>query len=327
MQSKKCFSVRTDLALENCEMLKEKQDFADGIKYKEEKNDIYKITTVDILNDKGSEAIGRPKGCYVTIESDLLKANDASCHRAITEKTAEVLGKMADFKNAGTVLAAGLGNWNITPDALGPKVIDRLLVTRHVMGSVPEELDGKVRSLSALSPGVMGITGIETFEIIKGVADKVKPDVVIAIDALAARNMGRVNTTIQMSNAGVAPGSGVGNKRCELSEKTLGVPVIAIGVPTVVDAATLVNDTMEKILSQMAFHSKKGGAVYKMIEEMSDEDKYGLICEMLGSEEANMFVTPKEIDLVIDRLSGIISDAVNIAVHPGFTIEDIRKYR
>ncbi|MBR5468566.1 MAG: GPR endopeptidase [Firmicutes bacterium] len=320
-------TIRTDLALENCEMLKEEGTLSDGIKCREDKTDIYKITTVEILNKTGSDALGRPEGRYVTIESNYLNFNDATCLSSIAEKTAEIIGSLADFETAESILAVGLGNWNITPDALGPKVIDKLLVTRHIMDTVPEELEGNVRSLSALSPGVMGITGIETFEIIKGVADKVKPDVIIAIDALAARNISRVNTTIQLSDTGVAPGAGVGNKRCELSRKTLGIPVIAIGVPTVVDAATLVNDTMEKILGQMAFHSGKGGAVYKMIEEMNDEDKYGLICEMLGSQEANMFVTPKEVDLVIERLSGIISDAVNIAVHPGFSIEDTRKYK
>ena len=320
-------TIRTDLALENCEMLKEKGDLSDGIICREEITDIYKMTTVEILDQKGSDALGRPEGKYITIESDYLNFNDATCLRDIAEKTAEVLKNMADLKTAENVLAVGLGNWNITPDALGPKVIDKLLVTRHIMDTVPEELEGNVRSLSALSPGVMGITGIETFEIIKGVADKVKPDVIIAIDALAARNIGRINTTIQLSDTGVAPGAGVGNKRCELSRKTLGIPVIAVGVPTVVDAATLVNDTLEKILGKMSVHSKKGGAVYKMIEDMSDEDKYGLICEMLGSQQANMFVTPKEVDLVIERLSGIISDAVNIAVHPGFSIEDTRKYK
>jgi len=328
MKDNKRFSIRTDLALESCEILKEeKQDLGDGIKCTEESNEIFKMTTIRILNDEGVKALGRPQGVYITIESQSLNSNDASCHQAITEAVSEALRKMEGFENAKSILVTGLGNWNITPDALGPKVVDKLLVTRHIMDSVPEELEGKVRKLSALSPGVMGITGIETFEIIKGVVDKVKPDIVLAVDALAARSFTRINTTIQMSDTGVSPGSGVGNKRAELSRKTLGVPVIAIGVPTVVDAATLVNDTMDRIMGEMAQQAEKGSAFYKMIDEMSDEDKYSLICEMLNPYEANMFVTPKEVDVIIERLSNIISGALNIAVHPGFTIEDIKKYQ
>jgi len=324
----KRISIRTDLALESCEILKEeKRDLGDGIKCTEESNEIFKMTTIEILNDEGSKALGRPKGSYITIESQSLNSNDASCHQAITEAAAEALREMEGFEDAGSILVTGLGNWNITPDALGPKVINKLLVTRHIMDTVPEELEGKVRKLSALSPGVMGITGIETFEIIKGVVDKVKPDIVIAVDALAARSFTRINTTIQMSDTGVSPGSGVGNKRAELSKNTLGVPVIAIGVPTVVDAATLVNDTMDRIMGEMARHAERGSSFYKMIDELNDEDKYGLICEMLNPYEANMFVTPKEVDVIIERLSNIISNAVNIAVHPGFTIEDIKKYQ
>lgn len=327
MAENKKFSVRTDLALESCELLREKNnDLGDGIKYEEEKNDIFKLTTVDILNEKGSKSLGRPVGRYITIESSKMKENDATCHEAITKAASEALKEMADFENAKSILVAGLGNWNITPDALGPKVVNRMLVTRHVMDNVPEELEGGVRMLSALSPGVMGITGIETFEIIKGVTDKIKPDVIVAVDALAARKSGRINTTIQMSDAGVSPGSGVGNKRAELSEKTLGVPVVAIGVPTVVDAATLVNDTMERITNEMKKHSPKDGEIYKMVQSLGDEDRYELICEMLNPYEANMFVTPKEVDIIIDRLADIISNAVNIAAHPSFTINDIKKY-
>ena len=219
-----------------------------------------------------------------------------------------------------------MGNRNITPDALGPKVIDRLLVTRHIMEDIPEELEGGVRMLSALAPGVMGITGIETFEIIKGVTEKIKPDIIVAIDALAARKFSRINSTVQISNCGVAPGAGVGNKREELSEKTLGIPVIVIGVPTVVDAATLVNDTMDKILFEMKNQSERSSKFYEMILSLENEEKYELICELLTPYEENMFVTPKEVDMVIDRLADIIANAINTAVHPSVKMEDMKKY-
>ena len=230
------------------------------------------------------------------------------------------------FKNAKSILAVGLGNRNITPDALGPKVIDRLLVTRHIMEDIPEELEKGVRMLSALAPGVMGITGIETFEIIKGVTEKIKPDIIVAIDALAARKFSRINSTVQISNCGVAPGAGVGNKREELSEKTLGIPVIVIGVPTVVDAATLLNDTMDKILFEMKNQSESGSEFYEMILSLENEEKYELIRELLTPYEENMFVTPKEVDMVIDRLADIIANAINTAVHPAVKMEDVKKY-
>ena len=161
------------------------------------------------------------------------------------------LQHLAKPKKRGTVLVVGLGNWNITPDALGPKVVSRVLVTRHLRDTLPEDIAQTVRPVAAVSPGVMGITGIETGEIVKGIVEKMHPDLVIAIDALAARKTSRINAAIQLSDTGLAPGAGVGNKRKMLSEETLGVPVIAIGVPTVVDAATLVNDTMDRMLTGM----------------------------------------------------------------------------
>lgn len=324
---KKIFSVRTDIAAENCEMLREqKQEFGDGIKFSEEKNDIFSSVTVDILNEEGEKKLGRKIGRYITVESEKLRKNDASCHEAVTKEISRVLMEIDSFKNAKSILAVGLGNRNITPDALGPKVIDRLLVTRHIMEDIPEELEKGVRMLSALAPGVMGITGIETFEIIKGVTEKIKPDIIVAIDALAARKFSRINSTVQISNCGVAPGAGVGNKREELSEKTLGIPVIVIGVPTVVDGATLVNDTMDKILFEMKNQSESGSEFYEMILSLENEEKYELIRELLTPYEENMFVTPKEVDMVIDRLADIIANAINTAVHPAVKMEDVKKY-
>ena len=170
------------------------------------------------------------------------------------------------------------------------------------------------------------MTGIETVEVVKGVTDRVKPDLVIAIDALAARKVSRVNSTIQLSNTGVAPGAGVGNKRKTLNKESLGVPVIAIGVPTVVDAATMANDTIEKVIDALIKESKKGSSFYNMLKETAEEEKYTLIKDVLDPYTENMFVTPKEVDAVVENIVNIIANSINIALHPGINIDDINKY-
>ena len=173
----------------------------------------------------------------------------------------------------------------------------------------------------------MGMTGIETVEVVKGVTDRVKPDLVIAIDALAARKVSRVNSTIQLSNTGVAPGAGVGNKRKTLNKDSLGVPVIAIGVPTVVDAATMANDTIEKVIDALLKESKKGSSFYNMLKDTAEEEKYNLIKDVLDPYTENMFVTPKEVDAVVENIVNIIANSINIALHPGININDINKYK
>jgi spore protease len=256
----------------------------------------------------------------------MLKKNDAECHKKIIKILAENIHSLVKFEKDVCVLVAGLGNWNITPDALGPKVVSKILVTRHLQGTLPQEIEESVRPVAAVSPGVMGITGIETAEILKGIVEKVEPDLLIAIDALAARRSSRINAAIKLSNTGISPGAGVGNKRRMLDEKSLGIPVIAIGVPTVVDAATLVNDTMDHILDEMTAQTKKGSEFYKTLKALEKEDKYQMITDILGPYTGNMFVTPKEVDAVIDRLANIIANSINIALHPGVTMEDINKY-
>ena len=327
---KNTFQIRTDLAIEAREMIGEKQENVDaepkGVQVETQEGECYTLTRVSIVNKAGSEAMGKPMGEYITIESQKLKENAVDCHEIIIQLLAEQLRKLAQPKEKDCILVAGLGNWNITPDALGPKVISRILVTRHLQGSLPEEIEGTVRPVAAISPGVMGLTGVETGEIIKGLVEKVKPTLLIAIDALAARRSSRINATIQMSDTGVAPGAGVGNKRMELNQETLGIPVIAIGVPTVVDAATLVNDTMDRILASMISQTKEGSSFYQMLRDLEQEEKYTMITEILDPYTENMFVTPKEVDAVIDRLSNIIANGINIALHPGITMEDISRY-
>jgi spore protease len=324
--------IKTDLAIETSEMLykQKKINTIDGVKVEveESEREHIKVTWVKIEDENGAEQMGKPIGHYVTVDSKAMKENDGDSHEEIIKVLSKSLGKLHNLEKDGVVLVVGLGNSNVTPDALGPKVVSKILVTRHIAGTedVPEELQNKVRYVCAVTPGVMGVTGIETAEIIKGIVDKVKPNLIIAVDALASRHTSRVNSTIQMSNAGINPGSGVGNKRMGIDKESMGVPVIAIGVPTVVDAATLVNDTMSKILELMEEKTKDKEEIYGILEDLEHEERNNLIKEVLGSYTGNMFVTPKEVDEVINRLANIISNAINIAVHPGISNNDINRF-
>lgn len=324
------FSVRTDLAIEAREMAKEshteQNDELDGVEVETQETPDFNLTHVRILSENGSQLMGKPIGNYITLESEKLKENDVDCHEKIIQLLAEQLRSLVSLKEDDCILVAGLGNWNITPDALGPKVVSKILVTRHLQGTLPETIEETVRPVAAVSPGVMGITGIETGEIIRGIVDKLQPSLLIAIDALAARRSNRINAAIQMSDTGVAPGAGVGNKRMTLDQESLGIPVIAIGVPTVVDAATLVNDTMDRILGEMVHQTEQGSEFYQMLHSLEQEEKYQMIADILGPYTGNMFVTPKEVDAVVDRLANIIANGINIALHPGVTMEDINKY-
>ena len=324
------FSVRTDLAIEARELAQQNAQAADqleGVDVETKEDPDYFLTHVRIHSEEGSRLMGKPKGDYITLESEKLKENDVECHEKIIKLLAENIRSLVNFGEDDCILVAGLGNWNITPDALGPKVVSKILVTRHLQGTLPEEIEKTVRPVAAGSPGVMGITGIETGEILKGIVDKLQPSLLIAIDALAARRSNRINAAIQMSDTGVAPGAGVGNKRMMLDKESLGIPVIAIGVPTVVDAATLVNDTMDRILGEMMQQTEKGSAFYQTLQSLEQEEKYQMITDILGPYTGNMFVTPKEVDAVVDRLANIIANAINIAIHPGVTMEDINKYK
>ena len=319
-------NIRTDLALEASEVLLGKEKSADGVTVESEENEGVIVTKVDITNEKGSELMGKPIGSYITIEAQGLRENSPQLQKNVTLILSEKLKELAGPEKHKKFLVVGLGNWNVTPDALGPKVVSKILVTRHILNSFPDEVKNSVGDVSAISPGVLGITGIETSEIIKGVVEKTKPQAVIAIDALAARSVSRVNSTIQISDTGINPGSGVGNSRMPLNKETLGATVIAIGVPTVVDAATLVNDTLENVLSSMAEKSGGSGEVFKCIKTLMEEDKFEDIFNALEPYSSNMFVTPKEVDSTIERLSDIIGNAINITLHPAIDIDDVKNY-
>ncbi|MGL5244660.1 MAG: GPR endopeptidase, partial [Sarcina sp.] len=225
-----------------------------------------------------------------------------------------------------TALVVGLGNWNVTPDALGPEVVEKLMITRHLKKVMPDAIDDSVRPVCAIAPGVLGITGIETGEIIKALVEKIHPSLVICIDALASRRLERVARTIQISNTGISPGAGVGNHRMQLNEETLGVPVIAIGVPTVVDAATIANDAMDLVLDEMISQSQEGKEFYNMLKSIDKNEKSHLIKSLLNPYVGDLMVTPKEVDDVIDSVAKIISNGINIALQPNMEMEDINKF-
>lgn len=317
-------SVRTDLALEAREMVGDIETEMKGIKVSvDQYSDIdMKITKVEVLNEKGEQQIHKPIGNYITIECDEIKRSAMDNKKDIVEAVAKELMKIVDCKGK-TILVIGLGNHSVTPDSLGPKVVNNLIVTRHLFEQFNGMEEDVLERVSSLAPGVMGQTGIETVEIVKGVVDTIKPDLVIAIDALASRRTSRVNSTIQIADTGVHPGSGVGNRRKGLNEKTLGVPVIAVGVPTVVDAATIVNDTMEELFIQIRKNYDGDDHILDVIGSMNEHEKYELIKEVLFPYVGTMFVTPKEIDEVIERLSDIISTALNMAMHPKMGYEEI----
>ncbi len=318
------FTPRTDLAMEIAQSFSSQS--INGLNMEEKDINNIHLTTVKITSQEAEQATGKPSGTYITLESQSLKENEISSHEQIIKILSSSLISLLNLKENSNILVVGLGNQYVTPDALGPKVISKILVTRHISSQVPEDIDENVRSVAAISPGVMGITGIETGEIIQGIAEKIKPTHIIAVDALAARSAARINTTIQIADSGVCPGSGVGNKRMELSKKTLGIPVIAIGVPTVVDAATLVNDTLNTILNELINQTTKSTALYQLLNSMTDDDKYDLISGLLTPSASNLFVTPKEVDSVINRLTNIISNSINIALHPAISSDDINRY-
>lgn len=288
-------NFRSDLAVERREYVEKEK--LDGVISKEENINGVSVDTIEIINEKGEQLLKKPQGKYITVDiSSYMRCPDTEneCVRIITDSLRNLLCEKE------SVLVAGLGNSQITPDALGPGCIDLLLATRHIDKELQNALGlQNLRSVSGISPGVLGKTGIETAEIIDAVVKKTKPSAVICIDALAARKLERLGNTVQMCNTGISPGSGVGNRRNEISEKTLGVPVISIGVPTVVDGLTMALDFLEKQNIDTEF-----------LEKNFNEGK-------------NVMVTPKEIDLVTEKACRLISLCINLALQDNLGAEDI----
>lgn len=313
------YSVRTDLALEEKERFESDNVEIQGVVLEEEYDEQceMRITRVKVETENGAKVMGKPVGKYLTLEAPNLAVPDEDYHREISLKLAEYLkeliGKEILEQEELSILVIGLGNREVTPDALGPYVAEQVCVTRHIVKEYGKYAMGmeRVKSVSAVVPGVMGQTGMESQEIVKGIVKETGPDLVIAVDALAARNSRRLNRTIQIADTGIHPGSGVGNHRNGLTRETLGIPVIAIGVPTVVDAATIVNDTMENFIEALE-SSKMLKGVGDVLKTYSNAEKYEMVKELISPHLNGMFVTPKDEDEMVKQISYTISEALNV---------------
>lgn len=311
------FNFRTDLAVERRDLYKKAnhiENEVEGIETEEEIiGEKIKTTRVKVLNKQGEEAIGKPIGTYITIDVKNLKvANEEDIQQAseaVTKELKELIKKHVD--NRAPILVVGLGNLYVTPDALGPKVINEIDITRHLLEYMPEVLDENTREVSAVSPGVLGTTGIETQEILKGIIDNIKPQLIIIIDALASRSIERISSSIQIADTGIVPGAGVGNARKELTQNTLGVPVIAMGIPTVVEAATIAADSLTLFIKKVQEKAESND----FLNQLQEEDKYEMIKEVLTPSDYNFIVTPKEIDDLIENMKDIVARGINFAVN------------
>lgn len=309
------YNFRTDLALERRDIYQKVNNLKqiNGIKSTEEEiNEKLKVTRVEILNKNGEKAIGKPVGNYVTIDVKKLKlAEDEDIQKAsevVTKELKKIINIHTDKQ--GDILVVGLGNIYVTPDALGPKVINEIDVTRHIIKYLPQYVDEGTRPVSAISPGVLGTTGIETVEILKGIVDNIHPKLLIVIDALASRSIDRISSTIQISDTGIVPGAGVGNTRQEISQTTLGIPVIALGIPTVVELATLVSDGIDIFIDRLQEKAESN----EYLNKLQQNDKYEEVKEALNVGDYNMIVTPKEIDDLIENMKDIVARGINFAV-------------
>ena len=310
--------IRTDLALEEREGLKEQAKEVSGVSFRKwkGKTEDVQITEVKVLNEAGAETLGKPVGRYLTLEANRLLLPDEDFHSEVSDELANVLKELAEhalgkkereekkapfLHGQPVILVAGLGNQSVTPDSLGPRTVNNLSVSQNETG------------LKAIAPGVMAQTGMETARILSGIIREIKPDLVIAIDALAARSIRRLGTTIQLTDTGIHPGSGVGNHRHSLTKETLGIPVLAVGVPTVVGAAAIVHDTISALTGVLASEeaTKNTG---KWIENMNPEDQYRMIRELLEPEFGSLYVTPPDIDQRVKQLSFTISEGIHRAV-------------
>lgn len=324
------YQIRTDLAIDYVEENK----LLKGVKYKTENiNDII-VTNVELddIND-----LNKKKGKYITLEFD--DVTDTTNKEKLIKTLTTILRKILKIKKDSFGIIVGLGNDKSTPDSLGPLVVNDIIVTNHMY--LLNELSSDYKRLAAINPGVMGETGIETSDIIESIVNKVKPNYLIVVDSLASKSIERLNKTIQITDTGIHPGSGIGNKRKEISFETLGIPVIAIGVPTVVDATVIVSDTINFIYKNYAFNKeymnnpksrltfnnvnylnktinenkKDKEALLGLVGTLNEDELQKLIFEVLNPIGYNLMVTPKEIDFIIEKLSNVISKSVNNLIH------------
>lgn len=317
------FQIRTDLAVEERESFKGDGGEIKGVSLREwhRGSSHIKLTEVSVMNEQGARAMGKPVGTYLTLEVPGMAEKDESYHEEVAGEIAkqirQLVKKLCPKKElkAG-ILVVGLGNRQVTPDSLGPRVVDNLRMTRHLKEEYGEEFCKKngLPILSGIVPGVMAQTGMETAEIIRGIVAETKPDLILAIDALAARSVRRLATTIQLTDTGIHPGSGVGNHRRSMTKQSLGVPVAALGVPTVVGAAAIVHDTVETMINTLAANESTSGCG-RYMGDLDSESQYELISELLEPEFGAMYVTPQDIDERVKQLSFTVSEGIHQALY------------
>jgi len=360
-KEEKKYSVRTDLAVEARDMYVEQEEQTDeipGVTIKDEVHHNVKVSKINI-SQEGEASIQKKPGTYITIYADGVKKQDTKKQddaAAVLSNEIKSLLKEKNIKKGAKGLIVGLGNWNVTPDALGPMTVDKVMVTNHLFELEYETVQTGYRPVAAISPGVMGVTGMETSDIILSIIEQFKPEFVIVVDALASRSVERINETIQITDSGIHPGSGVGNHRKELSEQTLGIPVIAIGVPTVVDAVTIASDTLDYVLMHMgrewqekdspkkALLSSKMPIKHEHLTEkdlpsaserktflglvgnLTDAEKRALLEEVLTPMGRNMIVTPKEVDDFMNDMAFVVAESINAALHENISTHEQASY-
>ncbi len=301
-------NIRTDMAVELQENLPSEQK---GISHQEEKTrGGLNISRVRIENDEGARAMGKPIGNYITIETKDMEEITPKNSRDFAKEIGREIGILAEGCMQGTILIVGLGNRNVTPDALGPLVCERVFVSRHIKENIPEMIDERAATVCAIAPGVLGVTGMETGEVIKGVAEELHPTLVIAIDALAARKTGRIGTSVQIADTGISPGSGLGSNRKALNQESLGAKVIALGIPMVTYASTIAEDLIENALDS----------------SVEQADLQQLVSAVVSAKGGDLIVTPKNIDMLIDKTASLLAESLNYALHPRLSEKEIRSY-
>ncbi|MFD3269173.1 GPR endopeptidase [Paenibacillus dendritiformis] len=324
------YSVRTDLALESREMAS--PDLAasiPGVQEHVEEDRGVKITRIHVQTEEGSRAIGRMPGRYITIEVPGLRRKDSDLQDRVATSFAQLFASFLEeigIKSSAKVLIVGLGNWNVTPDSLGPLVVENVLVTRHYFEIMPDQVSPGYREVSAVAPGVLGVTGIESSDIVQGIVDRIRPDLIIAIDALASKALERVNTTIQIADIGIHPGSGIGNKRRGLTREILGVPCIAIGVPTVCYASTIVNNAFEMMREHFKQETNQTRQILGILEDINEQDRLLLVKEVLEPLGHDLIVTPKEVDEFMEDMANIIASGLNAALHEAVDSSNVSAY-
>ncbi|MBB6675768.1 GPR endopeptidase [Cohnella lubricantis] len=323
------YGTRTDLALEAREMAGPADSPIPGVWQEMDKEGGITVTRMHIQSPEGAQAIGKMQGHYVTLDVPELRRGDTDLQDRVATTFArefEAFLKRLGVGPSASILVVGLGNWNVTPDALGPIVVENMMVTRQYFELMPDQVSPGYRPVSAVAPGVLGTTGIESSDIVQGIVSQAKPDLVIAVDALAARSLERVNTTIQIADTGIHPGSGIGNKRKGLTQDILGVPCIAIGVPTVLYASTIVNNTMDMMFDHMKKHTANTDPLFGVFGSMAENERLGLVKEVLEPLGHNLLVTPKEIDKFIEDIANVVASGLNAALHEAVDTDNVAAY-